>query len=195
VEKLEYECGEDITVTWDFAFSPPTTFVPYNGLQGPAVDTTTYPTSLFPNGLPDDQIGIWPCGLNLEYSEPTKETDTTFWIKKPEVWAWTCAEYGESAADCDGIPKAAGAITFKDPEPLYVEQSGSAGFPIAPFYKDAAKTEVNECFQVILIRGRAVSPPPYIPVCYSQEFTIKAGSSSDCQIRASTVSFPLEQDQ
>eukprot|EP00545_Synedropsis_sp_CCMP1620_P000481 CAMPEP_0119004094 /NCGR_PEP_ID=MMETSP1176-20130426/946_1 /TAXON_ID=265551 /ORGANISM="Synedropsis recta cf, Strain CCMP1620" /LENGTH=530 /DNA_ID=CAMNT_0006955765 /DNA_START=112 /DNA_END=1707 /DNA_ORIENTATION=- len=151
--KLEYECGEDITVSFDYAFADTT-----EGMKGP---------------LQDDWIGIYPCGNAV--------------FKHSESWLWACAEFGENFMSCAG-PASTGSVTFQDPMPAY-NDPGPHTFPIAPFFKDGPGSDINTCFQAVLLRFDGPSVPPYVSSCLSAEFTINAGTSAECQVRPSSPAF------
>jgi hypothetical protein len=152
-DKVEYECGEDITVSFDYT-DPDTE----NGKLGPYID---------------DWVGIYPCD-NVAF-------------KHAEAWLWACPTFGDNFLSCGG-PAFAGTLTFQDPMPAYMD-SGPHTFPIAPFYKKGPNSEINTCFQAVLLRSEGPSTPPYIATCLSAEFTINAGTTADCQVRPTSPAF------
>lgn len=181
--KVSYECGEDITVSWDLGF-------PENaeGEKGPLVD---------------DWIGIYPCITGTEYQVGSglDMTVATVGYKHSESWLWTCAEFGDNFLSCNGVAKSQGSLTFQSPMPAY-NGVGPHKWPVAPYHtigrtnvqkdnNEPNTSEINTCFKAVLLRFDGPSVPPYVELCESAEFIITAGASADCQVRDSSPSAPL----
>jgi hypothetical protein len=173
VDKTDYECGENITVSFDFAYPESE-----EGKLG---------------ALVDDWIGIYPCKVGTDYPilGTVPATVGTHGFKHSEAWLWTCPDvYGANFLSCGDVARSAGTITFSDPIPAYNAFAGHQ-FPIAPFYNTTAKDTVNTCFKAVLLRFDGPSVPPYVKVCESPPFNIAAVPSDPrCQIRDSSKSFP-----
>mmetsp|Transcript_22567 Transcript_22567/g.37332 ORF Transcript_22567/g.37332 Transcript_22567/m.37332 type:complete len:496 (+) Transcript_22567:31-1518(+) len=120
-----------------------------------------------------DWIGIYPCG-NVEY-------------KHAESWLWACPVFGDVPSTCAG-PAISNTLTFQNPMPGY-NAGGPHKFPIAPFLTDGPGSEIENCFQALILRLEGPSTPPYIVTCFSEPFTIRANSSPGCQVRDSSSAY------
>jgi hypothetical protein len=162
--KTEYDCGEDITVSWDFA----------------------YPESAEAEkgALLDDWIGIYPCVAgndNIPYQHP-------------ESWLWTCAEFGSNFMSCGGVAKSDGSVTFKSPMPAYNESGPHSWpiAPYHTIANDLT-SPINTCFKAVLLRFDGPSVPPYVKICESPEFTISATETAECAVRRNSPAAPILQ--
>jgi hypothetical protein len=160
--KTNYDCGEDITVTFDFA----------------------YPESIEADkgALVDDWIGIYPC---------VADGDAVPYLHS-ESWLWTCAEFGANFKSCNEVALSAGSVTFKSPMAAYNDNGPHTWpiAPYHTIADDLT-SPINTCFKAVLLRFDGPSVPPYVKICESPEFTISATSTAECQVRPNSPAAPI----
>ena len=128
----------------------------------------------------DDWVGIYPCD--------------TVEFKHAEVWQYTCGPPDQTPFDdnndmCMDGPQSEGVIVF-DSLPIY-DEFGPHEWPVAPFYVDASQTDINTCFQAVLLRFEGPSVPPYTSICESVRFEISQNDADpDCAVRPDSPSIP-----
>jgi hypothetical protein len=160
-DKAEYDCGEDITVTFDFA----------------------YPESIEADkgALVDDWIGIYPC---------VADGDAVPYLHS-ESWLWTCAEFGANFLTCAEALSAGSVTFKSPMPAYNANGPHAWPIAPYHTIANDLTSPINTCFKAVLLRFDGPSVPPYVKVCESPEFTISATSTAECQVRPNSPAAPI----